>query len=485
MMRVIDARPALAGLTVALCAAIMPASAQAAQAARPHADDAQDLRALVAGQAALLSAQQRELDELRARLAAVEAAAAPPRAAQTAALAPAAAEAGKGSAAPPANAPGALVGTRVDWKTGVPNFSADDGSFSFRPRGRIQTEISSTRGASNDASNVTATEFRRMRLGFQGTVGRSTSYVMEGDFADNKVQVTAAYLAQKYARWDTDIQLALGYMRMERGMDGASNDLYTPFMERSAIYEGLMNTAGSLAMGLQGSITGSNWRINANLVGDGLSDGEQNDNVALVLRGHWNPLKRDGVITHVGASGYTESVSGTRDLALSMRLAGHANDQVLVRSGITPGVSRSQNVNLELGQIYHSAWIMGEHGWRDLHGSQGDVTHRATSVGAGWMFNGADVPYAPREGQWSAMNVRNPVGSGGRGEFGVAARWDKLDYGDSPLGGVSNTTTLGVNWYMTRQLTAMLNLIHWNLHDGGGLPKESGDTLAARLQFYF
>lgn len=476
---------ALASLAAALCvaASISPAFADSQL---PASDTVQDLRALLERQAQMLSAQQRELDDLRARLSAVELTSNTPRPPATLATDAQQAPAAEKPVAASSTATAVTgVGTRIDWKNGVPNFSADDGSFSFRPRGRIQTDMSSTRGATNSSQDITATEFRRMRLGFQGTIGSATSYIMESDFADNKVQVTAAYLAQKFRRWDTDIQMALGYMRMERGMDGASNDLYTPFLERSSIYEGLMNTSGSLAMGLQGSVTGSNWRINANLVGDGLSDGERNDNVAMVFRGHWNPIKRDGVITHLGASGYTESVSGQRDLSLSLRLAGHPNDQVLVRSGTVAGVSRSQNFNVEVGQIYHSAWIMAEHGWRDLHGVQGDVTHRATAVSAGWMFNGADVPYASREGQWSAMNVRNPVTSGGKGEFGVAARWDKLDYGDNPLGGVSNTTTFGVNWYMTRQLTAMLNLIHWNVRNGEGAPKESGDTLAARLQFYF
>ncbi|MHC1668313.1 hypothetical protein ACODUO_04060 [Stenotrophomonas maltophilia] len=85
----------------------------------------------------------------------------------------------------------------VRWRKGGPELRSSDGQFTFHPRGRVLVDFSTTHGSGFDARNVTGTDLASGRLGAEGQMG-PLGYKIDADFAGNEVSLKDTYLS-----WDT------------------------------------------------------------------------------------------------------------------------------------------------------------------------------------------------------------------------------------------------------------------------------------------
>ncbi len=494
--------------------------------AQNNANDRNDLLVVVREQKDLLARQAAELETMKARLDAIEANAvehaatrqqpgpapaamtAQARVATEATPAMQGLPAGSGLVpfAPqlvppgPADASVAMAralaaanpaGVTTKWGAGAPIFRSADGSFSFKPRGRIIEDVSSTVGSRYDGRNITTTGARALRLGIEGAVGTHFIYQFEMDFSENTADVVTAYVGWRNHLFDKlDYDIRLGHLVNDRSFEGITGSDFTPFHDRNVVANAIVPQRGYYGLGGQVRIFGPTWHFSTQLTGDRI-DGDQRvaDGRTVIVRGHWNPVKNDGNIVHVGAWMFDEHLSSAqRNLTRGTVIGGRFNGALRVQTGALDGGTGTTGYGAELGGYLGPLWIMGETGHRTARRLDApSFQTRASSLSGGYFLTGELPPYNPRTGQFDQPDVKRPVFNGGTGAIELTARYETLRFSNIPTPGEGWETTLGVNWYLNSFTRVMFNATHWNTDNQGGayIGPDDGETYATRISVSF
>jgi len=435
----------------------------AATPAHAQAQDAAALARLVADQARLIQALEARVSQLEARASTTPAA----------------------IIELPAPAKPQLV-----WNGGgAPLFASPDGQLSFRTRGRIAIDFASTRNAEVAARNISGTEARIVRLGAEGDLSRSLSYVLEADFADDVVTMKSVFIAWSGHALGRDVEVSLGNRLMDRAMEGGSPVDAPPFMERNAVAN-LSPQKGFLGLGVTGKIFGDGWHATMQVAGDDIgSAGEARDSFTVSARAHWNPILTPTTAVHLGGWAFQETLSSPEPtVSRSLFLGSHFNDLTQITTGAIPRADRGHGEGIELGAVAGRFWTFAEAGRRTIDSLvAGHVPLEAQSLSAGLFLTKDRSNYSAQSGAFSRFNVQRPLSAGGTGAWEVLGRVDHSDYTGAPVGGLANVATLAINWYPERTSRFSVSWLHWKLDARSGDLQgvDAGDTFAARAQVAF
>ncbi|KTT76772.1 hypothetical protein NS334_00755 [Sphingomonas endophytica] len=378
----------------------------------------------------------------------------------------------------------------VDWSKGTPEFTSGDGRLSFRPRGRILLDWGSTTGSTVAARNLTATQARSLRLGFEGSVGKHLSYLLEGDFADNEIAIKSAYLAWTTRVMGQQAEFALGNRLNDRGLDGSSGTISVPFLERNVVGAGIIPVRGFFGLGAAARLYGDGWHVGVQVSGDDINNpGTAGDGLTIGARAHWNPVKTARWILHLGTWAFHERLaSDVSRPTRSIAIGGFFNDNLRVAPGTFREAREGDGYGVELGTFHKSVWAYGEYGARRLENAAGAATGQsAWAVQGGWFVTGETPPYLTRGGVWSRPRVLRPFTSGGGGAIELAARYEAIDFSDNPTAGRGTAATFGINWYLNNFVRLQLNAIDWAVTNPtpATIGEDRGQTVIGRVQVAF
>lgn len=384
------------------------------------------------------------------------------------------------------------AGVTTEWGAGLPVFRSADGVFTYKPRGRILVDVSSTRGSRYSGRNTTTTGMRALRLGLEGGVGPHFFYQFETDFSENEVDIVTAFMGwRNKIGTNIDYDIRAGHLFNDRAFEGSTGSDSTPFLERGTVSTAIIPQRGFYGIGVMGRIFGPNYHASVSITGDRV-DGQQatNDSRTVSARAHWNPIKTDKSLLHIGAWGFDESLSSSATtLTRSTVIGGRFNGAVRVSTGELLFGKSTTGYGVELGGYTGGLWVMGEAGRRiaRLTGGRPDFESKAWSVSTGLFLTGELPPYNPRLGSFGQPNVLDPVLNGGSGAVELTARYENLDYTDLVLGGDGWAATLGVNWYLNSFTRFQLNGIQWHTNNRAGAytGSDDGQTLSARIGVTF
>jgi len=377
----------------------------------------------------------------------------------------------------------------VDWSKGTPEFVSADGRLGFRPRGRILIDAGTTTGSDDATRNLTATQARSLRLGIEGTFGKHLSYLLEGDFADNAVAIKSAYLAWTTGFLGQQAEFALGNRLNDRGLDGSSGTISVPFLERNVVAQGIIPARGFFGLGAAARVYGNGWHVGVQVSGDDINNpGTASDGLTIAARAHWNPVRTDAWLVHLGLWGFHECLAeDNKRPSRSVAIGGFFNDNLRISPGIFAGATSGDGYGVELGTFHHSLWAYSEAGARRLENRAGGATRQtAWAVQGGWFLTGETPPYLTRGGVWSRPKVLHSLTSGGSGAVELVGRYEELDYADNPTGRQGTALTFGINWYLNNFVRLQLNAIDWTLADPPGRSgQDHGQSLIGRAQIAF
>ncbi|WP_434031269.1 OprO/OprP family phosphate-selective porin [[Pseudomonas] boreopolis] len=438
---------------------------------------------------ALVRQQAQQIRQLEARLRALEGGS--PAAASAAPAVPAT-DAPALEARVAALESGQAKAPKVSWSKGAPEFSNADGSATFRPRGRLFVDGSSTSGSSAGDRNLSGTEIRSVRLGAEGRYG-ILGWAVEGDFADNEVAWKSVYATVDHRAFGLPADLTIGNRLNDRGIDGSSSTSNTPFQDRNVVGTLVLPQRGLFGVGLTERVYGKGWHASLSVAGNDLNNaGSDNDSLTWATRAHWNPLARQDAVVHLGAWAFHEEIAaGASGVLRSSAIAGHFNDLVKIAPGTLAGAERSTAYGLEAAGFFGPAWATGEWGTRNLRGvgtaGRYDLDHQAWAVSAGWFLGGAVPAYAGKTGTWGKVKVNDPVTAGGRGAWELKARYEDVDYAELPTGGTGHAWTVGANWYLNDLSRIMLDVVRWQTDNRSGAVQglDKGTTVNTRFQVAF
>lgn len=223
------------------------------------------------------------------------------------------------------------AGVTTEWGAGLPVFRSADGVFTYKPRGRILVDVSSTRGSRYSGRNTTTTGMRALRLGLEGGVGPHFFYQFETDFSENEVDIVTAFMGwRNKIGTNIDYDIRAGHLFNDRAFEGSTGSDSTPFLERGTVSTAIIPQRGFYGIGVMGRIFGPNYHASVSITGDRV-DGQQatNDSRTVSARAHWNPIKTDKSLLHIGAWGFDESLSSSATtLTRSTVIGGRFNGAV-------------------------------------------------------------------------------------------------------------------------------------------------------------
>ncbi|AOR76714.1 OprO/OprP family phosphate-selective porin [Novosphingobium resinovorum] len=386
----------------------------------------------------------------------------------------------------------AATDVTTEWGQGLPVFHSGDGTFSFKPRGRIITDVSTTRGSKYDGRNLTTTGMRALRMGLEGTVGSHLFYQFESDFSENAVDVVTAFIGWKNKiAPGLDYDVRVGHLFNDRSFEGSTGSDSTPFAERTVVATAIIPQRAFYGLGIMPRLFWKTGHASLTVTGDRI-DGDQStsDNRTVIARAHWNPIKSPRQVLHLGIWGFDEHLQpGKNTLGRNTVIGGRFNGALRLSTGDIIGGTGTTGYGAELGGYTGPLWVMAEAGERHarLDNGRPDFVTQAWSVSGGFFITGDLPPYNPRLGSFGQPKVLRPVFDGGPGAIELTARYENLEFKDIATPAQGWAATLGANWYLNSFVRFQVNAIHWNTENTAGIytGKDDGETLTARVGVTF
>ncbi|OHB30257.1 MAG: hypothetical protein A2790_05460 [Phenylobacterium sp. RIFCSPHIGHO2_01_FULL_69_31] len=371
------------------------------------------------------------------------------------------------------------LGATATLSNGRPTITSADGSQKFALRGIVQFDAAAydSRNTPPGATDLNSgTNFRRARLGVEGTVAKHWNYVLTADFGGSGTegaQLNAGYI--EYTGWKpadgVNARLRIGAWATPTGLEDATSNTEGLFLERAAVAEMVRNLAGGDARSSVGALfNGERWYASAVLTG-GLvgGSGEFDEQAGYLGRIALNPIAGKDYAIHVGANvqGVFEvadtgaGAAKVTQLRLRERPELRVDGTRLVDTGAL-AASGLTAYGLELGAQYRNLQISAEAFRVDLDRIAAfNPSFDGWYVQGAWTITGESHGWNSASGGFRGVKPAknfNPA-DGTWGAWEIAARYSVLDLNDragsagaaAPAGGVrggeQTVATVSLNWY--------------------------------------
>lgn len=365
------------------------------------------------------------------------------------------------------------------FKSGLKH-SGGDGAFSYQVFGLIQNDwlwygTDSNRGLLVDDAGPPTTfhelnegvEFRRIRLGMNGTMYGNVKWHSEVELSKNDVKLADVWMQIAVGGG----ALRIGHMKEPIGFDQITSDRYTHFMERSFV--------NSLSPGRNTGFLYSDrmgdgddaWLVQFGIFRDADSAG---DDLGNAVTSEYNfsgrvagrPMIDDDGTTwlHVGASARWTDIS---DDAFSLKV-GPAINQAQKYLSAAMGADESWQAQLELAFVTGPLTFLAEYAHMQVDATSGTKFNvNAMSVEGAYWLTGENTAYDKDKGTFGRTMPRSNYGDDdGDGAWQLAARYDRIDLDDGGLGaGDADQITVGCRWWLNPNTAIHFNVIRFHPDD--------------------
>lgn len=406
--------------------------------------------------------------------------------------------------------------------------SAADGAFKLALRSIVQFDAAdySVRPLRTDNDLSSGTNFRRARLGVDGSAFTDWNFSIWGEFGGTGGE--SAGLNQAYVEYaglkpfgpGVTVRLRAGAWATPAGLEDATANTEGLFLERGAVAEMVRDLdAGDGRTGAGVFVAASRWYASGVFTGKVVGApatpvyGQQQ---GYLTRAAFNPLHGVDYDVHVGGSiqgvikpadlAAGPTVNETLDLAERPEL--RVDGTRLVNTGNIAARGLT-TYGVELGASFRNLYAAGE--WYRI-----DVDRTAVGSGpspfnprfsgwyaqAAWTLTGERHVWSSANGGFNGVRPAHPLDprTGAWGAWELAARYSVLDLNDhagsagvpAPSGGIrggeQRITTLGLNWYPNRVVRFLLDY-QWDdisrLNAAGAQAGEQAQAVSFRSQFAF
>jgi len=336
-------------------------------------------------------------------------------------------------------------------------------------------------------------EFRRARLGVSGTIHSNMLYKVELDFGHpDSLKFKDLYFG--FSDVPGLQTLLVGNQKRPYGLDHLNSSRYNVFMERPFVVEALNADARRPGVAAYGTDADQdwNWRYGAYLLEDWSGTGEvvgdyiQPELAARIARTMWYD-ESGRSYGHLGLSGSIAWPDDTTsDSGFKTRPEARPQSK-WIDTGMIAGADNYGLAGLEAvgnwGRTQVTSEVMGTHVSRG-NGME-DTDFWGGYLYLAWFLTGEHMPWNRETGTLARIKPKRPLGeSGGWGAWQLAARYSYADFSDEDvLGGVGNSVTLGLNWYVNPHVRVTWNYIHSWIN--GSDTNSEADIFLMRVQFVF
>jgi phosphate-selective porin OprO/OprP len=356
-----------------------------------------------------------------------------------------------------------------------------EGDLELSLGGRLHVDVASWDSDVNGSGDEALA--RRARLSFEARYLEDWRLKVEGDVAG--ASVGWKNLWGRYQGLDP-WRFTLGNQIAPFGLDQAGSSNTITFLERalpSALEPAFQN-------GLRVDTHGDHWTASLGAFTHPVEGDDDRESRAAsgVLRLTYAPLDVEGDeqgpprVVHLGTSVELRELESDSSLRFDSRPETRLTDFRMVSTGNLADADSSVAVSLEAAALRGPFSLQAEAvGVRVDRATSPDPDFVGWYAQASWILTGESRRYSGSRGTFG--DVR-PDSRGGAWE--LAARFSSLDLEDAGVtGGEQTDVTLGLNWYVNRNVRVMFNWIHAEANPNRNGVDDSTDVLAGRFQVFF
>lgn len=468
----------------AICvAALLATSAVQAQEAAPTKDQ---VRAMEAQLAAL----QRQVDQLKGRINHQERRSAAVAADIVATKGPAKKADDPIVIMTPGNRPGICTYDKFNCVYITSRLHFDAGVYNYTPSSALTP-------VQNPHNNINA---RRARIGLIGTFMRDWQYTLVGDFGGSQDGAGALNNAILAYTGFKGLVIEGGYMDVPYTLDeqlGSNNIL---FMERATPQV----LAVDIAAGDNRSAIGfrrfeKNWWFGSYITGPVAgADHTTRASVGVTARAVFVPVNNDHATILVEGD-YQHLITPQTNNTLRLRDRPEIRMDPglrLLDTGVIANVEGADVISGGAAASFGPVYLQGEYfRYRIFNLAGADAEFNGGYIQGAWVITGESRRYSSSAGAFGGINPKNPflLGAPGWGAWEIALRYSHTDLNDLdaavPIrGGVQQNITVGLNWYVNRNIRFMFNYIHGEVERFNAANVNLGaeyDVFATRMQIAF
>ena len=373
----------------------------------------------------------------------------------------------------------------------------------FRIGGRAQHDITLVGNDGDGSVGSSEQQFRRARIYLSGTAWEHWDWKFQFDLEDaddSSMSIEDAFI--KYKGWGP-ASVTIGQRKAPFSLNELTSSKYITFIER-AVPSNLF-TSESIGIGNRSpGITLDNTGKNHTLAGgfylmrqrsgneaDSISERKIDDGWGVTARATWLPVNVSGKqLVHTAAAfGYK-----------------HYPNKTVNRFRVRPGVSEGDRIvdsdgslkaddflgmNLEAASIWGPFSASAEYYYGDFDGTgvAGNTDMEGFYVQGSYFLTGESRRY--KNGAFTSVKVKDPVGGGGWGGWEVGLRYSSTDLGVGIGADSGDVLTAALNWYVNNNMMFKLNYVKTFCDNGGsdncdwGIGDGDPEYLSFRTQVFF
>ena len=390
----------------------------------------------------------------------------------------------------------------------------------FRIGGRAQHDF--TLVGNDGDGNVGSSEqqFRRARIFLSGTAWEHWDWKFQFDLEDaddSSMSIEDAYI--RYKGW-SPAAVTVGQRKAPFSLGTLTSSKYITFIERSAPTDLFSSESIGIGGRLPG-ITLENRGKNHSLAGgfylmrqrgdaadsdaftdsagdivevelgtDSISERKIDDGWGVTARATWLPVNRAGnQLVHAGAALGYKHYPNKKVNRFRVRPAVSEGDRIVDSDG-SIAADNFLGLNLEAASIWGPFAASAEYYYGDFDGTgaTGATDMEGFYVQGSYFLTGENRRY--KNGAFTSVKVKDPVGSGGWGGWEVGLRYSSTDLGSGIGADSGDVLTAALNWYVNNNMMFKLNYVKtfcgrgsdtcdWGMGDG------DPEYLSFRTQVFF
>lgn len=393
-------------------------------------------------------------------------------------------------------------GPKLAIKDARPTFTSGDGKNSISLRGRLSFDYASyiqddagplatdfRRGSFGDATEASrardlndGANFRRAQIGIEGKLDNDWQYSLIYEFGgsgqEDGGRIQDLYLQYNGFDW---LRLRAGAFGPSVGYDDSTSNADSLFLERATPAELQRQIAGGEGRtGVAAYTNGEEWFGSFAVTGAPIATQSFDEQLALVGRVAWLPVKGPDFNIHVGANATYLLRAPDQGPDVAQRYTLRLRDRPEVRVDGTRLIDTG-NINtdklfapgLEFAANFQNFYVQGEYFWYRFEREQvgaalPDPDFSGWYVQAAWALTGETRAWNPAGGVFAGLKPAKPLAfdGDGWGALELAARYSVADLNDHEdlsaaaggiRGGEQEAVTLGLNWYVNNNVRFLLD----------------------------
>ncbi len=320
-------------------------------------------------------------------------------------------------------------------------------------------------------------ELRRSKISLEYQPSKTLESKLDVEYSkeyQDKEEISIGSAVIKYSGLST-FDISLGYLKEPYSLEKQTSSKHLSTIERS-----LLNNAfapgTSLGFKLGQKKKNTTWAIGAFQERSDSDTSSSDVQQAITSRLTWAPLNESGQVFHLGVS---FSLRDLKDQELKFKENGEVNSADNIIKSDKINVS-----NMTLGQL-EGAWVsgslrlQGEAGMADIKQSDGaHLSYQGFYIQSSFLLNGGHYRY--KKGKFKSISPQTHMGA-----LEFVARYSGLNLKGNDEGSEASVMLLGMNYYPSKQLKLMVNVLLPDISGDVVNTDQSGNAVSARLQYAF